>query len=394
MTRWLVVVVTATLVLTLLIAGCAGNGSDASAAPAGEVGTEAFVNSHVVFGFSELGMNIMNRDYSHLMLMPPAATLRAQVIRRGAEPQIVTSGVTVAYNIQGNTLSSTKTNFWDFAQQLLGTSLAPNRGMTGQGLWGPMTSMGDGRWQATAIPLTPMLDTGTFTPYQIARIQVRNATTDVASTRTVLPVSWALNCKSCHGATNTELSILQSHDAWHGTSLATQTGPVACGSCHQQQRMMTQLGPGVSGLPPLSRAIHHAHASRVPAQACYYCHPSGSLRDVHAAKGMTCRDCHGNMDQVAAATRQPWVDEPRCGNCHSRAGFQFEEAGKLYRDSRGHNGVACTSCHGAPHAVVPTKTAQDNQQNTILQGYPGTINKCSLCHGGTPGESFNHTIGN
>lgn len=71
------------------------------------------------------------------------------------------------------------------------------------------------------------------------------------------------------------------------------------------------------------------------------------MRDVHAAKGVTCTQCHGNMAAVANPARNPWVQEPRCDSCHSKPGYQFEQPGKLFRDSVGHSGVQCITCHGA-----------------------------------------------
>jgi hypothetical protein len=52
----------------------------------------------------------------------------------------------------------------------------------------------------------------------------------------------------------------------------------------------------------------------------------------------------------------------------------------------------CSACHGSPHAIVPTLQANDNIQNTILQGYPGTLNKCSVCHSITPFGAGPHGI--
>ncbi len=56
----------------------------------------------------------------------------------------------------------------------------------------------------------------------------------------------------------------------------------------------------------------------------------------------------------------------------------------------GHGGVHCTSCHGSPHAITPTTTEVDNAQAIALQGYPGVINSCTVCHTSTPGDPFPH----
>jgi len=64
----------------------------------------------------------------------------------------------VEYEISGNTHSSDKTNFWQFVEGLLGVSLSPDIGLTGNGLSGQMKSTGQGDWRATGIPITPMND--------------------------------------------------------------------------------------------------------------------------------------------------------------------------------------------------------------------------------------------
>ena len=151
----------------------------------------------------------------------------------------------------------------------------------------------------------------------------------------------------------------------------------------------------------MSHAMHGSHAPRMQAIAgqvsvsCYACHPgkvTECLRDVHFSKGMTCVNCHGNEYAVADVTRRPWVDEPRCSTCHTRKGFAFEEPGKLYKESHGHNGVKCASCHGSPHAITPTVVANDNVQAINVQGHAGTINDCRVCHRNQPDDAFNHTL--
>ncbi len=54
----------------------------------------------------------MNQDFSQLCILPPFNNLHAQVIdRRGEEPRIASSGISVLYSIPGNTTSITKTEF-------------------------------------------------------------------------------------------------------------------------------------------------------------------------------------------------------------------------------------------------------------------------------------------
>lgn len=352
-----------------------------------------------VIGYNDLGMHCMNQDFSEFMILPPYNTLHAQVIRRGGDPRIVTSGVSVEYALLNNTTSSNKTNFWDYVNDLLGVNLAQNVGLAGLGLSGNMTATAAGDWKAEGIPVTPLNDQMQLDPYPLARIQVKMNGVVVGATEAVVPVSWEINCNLCHGVTAP--GILEAHDALHGTQ-HVQNKPVLCGECHAQAPLGLAGDPEV---PSLSRAMHHSHAGRmgpVLAQlnnnACYACHPgvqTQCLRDVHAGKGMNCTSCHGDMTAVANPARQPWVTEPTCGGCHAarRPTFEFEQANTQFRNSRGHHGVHCSACHNSPHAITPTTTARDNAQTLALQGHTGPINKCSVCHTSLPEETFDHRFG-
>jgi len=122
-----------------------------------------------------------------------------------------------------------------------------------------------------------------------------------------------------------------------------------------------------------------------------------------------------NPDTVTWTTtgqqRRPWTDLPKCQSCHSgdalshlgdpakiiqtlaydptdpactptmASNLRFaENPGQLFRFSQGH-GMACESCHGSPHAEWPARTAgNDNVTPTQLQGYPGPIFECGVCH--------------
>ncbi|HUW59515.1 MAG TPA: cytochrome c3 family protein [Candidatus Bathyarchaeia archaeon] len=355
-----------------------------------------------VIAYNDLGMHCMNRDFSEFMILPPYNVVHAMVIARADDPNLVTDGISIRYEILSNTTSVDKTNFWDFAPDLFGVSLAPDVGLTGNSLSGDMVSqIAQGRpdWVVTGIPITPLLDDGTEDPYPLALITVSLGSTDVVQTQTVVPVSWEISCELCHNTPGISpaTDILRAHDRLHLTDLEASK-PVACGACHAQP----ELGfPGVAGRPSLSRAMHGAHASRM-AQAnlavdCYACHPgirTQCLRDIHFAAGLVCTDCHGTMSDVADPARVPWSTEPRCGNCHPRSpqpgDFQLEQPDTLYRNSQGHHGVFCYACHGSPHAITPTVVKADNIQAIALQGHAGMIDTCTVCHTEPPDEAFPH----
>ncbi len=96
------------------------------------------------------------------------------------------------------------------------------------------------------------------------------------------------------------------------------------------------------------------------------------------------RVCHGTLQQLATSLRngrEPWVDEPGCADagCHSSA--YTPETGKLFKDSQGHADLACSLCHGSPHAINPSSVEKDNIQMIALQGESGTLTDCQVCHG-------------
>ncbi len=238
-------------------------------------------------------------------------------------------------------------------------------------------------------------------------------------------------------------NILLLHDQRKGTGLARST-PVLCSNCHYQQPLDLD-GSGRSGaqtaFPTLSKALHSAHSflgGESEAATCNRCHPGTTddlSRGVMASAGLRCFDCHGDISDVAGAdtlsaggsidgsndgkSRRPFTDLPRCQSCHTgdaldhrsgpdvllfadglrlRQAFpvgdqaaspilatnrRFAENPDLpYRDSRGHGGLLCSSCHGAAHAIwpLPDPDANDNVAAVDLQGHAGTVSTCGACH--------------
>jgi hypothetical protein len=202
-------------------------------------------------------------------------------------------------------------------------------------------------------------------------------------------------CSNCHtpeqGET-VEQAILRQHDDEHDTDLSSNR-PVLCAECHASNALGLQGDPE---LPSLSLAMHGRHAEET--NDCYQCHPGPTtlcLRDVMSQQyGMTCTDCHGSVAQVASsieAGREPWLEEPRCGDCHGAA--YAESQGTLYRNAtNGHHGLYCATCHGSPHAILPSREERDNRQNVALQGHAGTLEVCAVCHAETPDEAGPHGI--
>lgn len=394
----------------LAVVGCAGDGASLEAADSSRLANTDLV----VIAFNELGMHCMNQDFADLCILPPFNTLRTQVIRRGDNPEVIRTGAQVSFTIPGNTISSTKTNFWQYAAALFGMSLPADTGLTGTRLSGAMPSTANGYYEAVGIPVTPIMDNGQLNAYPLATV---TASFDgmIRSTQAVVPVSWEISCNLCHGATvesvasrapskpinvtpvSTSLDILADHDRLHGTHLVNQR-PVLCAKCHADPALGST---GMPGVKTMSAAMHGAHASRMSqarlANECYACHPgiqTDCQRDNHKAKGIFCTNCHGTMTAMGSTTRTPWVDQPKCSNCHNVPGHEYEEPGKLFKDSRGHGRVMCVTCHNSPHAITPAVNAVDNQQTLQYQDHTGPLNTCSICHTKQPQKPFFHTRNN
>ena len=356
--------------------------------------------TYIVIAWNDLGMHCSNKDFSNMCILPPYNNQSAHVILQGTStsmPQVMgpLSGISVSYEIPGNTYSGSttmtdKTNFWVYAQHIFGMTLQPNIGLTGLGLTGIMADSNN-FFHAQGIPLTPLTDASLTTPdpYQLTLIKALGAGSAVlATTQSVIPVSNEINCVSsgCHSS---EMGILNAHASVSGFDIANK--PILCANCHGDNALGMPNHPGI---PSFSQAIHQAHGEET--NDCYKCHPGPNtqcFRDVMHTIGMICQDCHGSVSNVGnsiASGRNPWLQEPSCGavNCHG-ANYA-EEPGKLFRQSKGHGGLFCSTCHGSPHAILPTVNERDNVQNIALQGFSGTLRKCEVCHGYIPGAPGPH----
>ena len=352
---------------------------------------------YVVLAWNDLGMHCLNPTYDKLVVLPPFNTMWVQVIKRGAKPEIVTANISVEYQIEGNTYSYGKRSygqFWDNGVKLFGTlfgftSLAHDIGLTGSALSGQMTLAGD-HFVVVGMPLTPINDNGTWDPYQVADVTVKDAQGAVlAKTKTVVPTSDEMHCEKCHGA-DPFSDIMAKHDEENGTDLAGTT-PRLCADCHGSPALGL-MTPGTSG-KFLSKAIHGFHADK--GASCYDCHPGPQTRCSrsarHTATDGNCEWCHSTMAVVAStipSTRIPWVNEPKCAMCHDAS--EVDTGALLYRDAAGHGNLYCAACHGSPHAMIPSTVARDNYQALQYQGSTGTvksIGSCGVCHSSSRGEN-------
>jgi hypothetical protein len=386
---------TVAVLLSILLSGCSKSTQEdlpgELGVPVEKAGTTSSVvlggtATYVVFAWNDLGMHCLNPTYDQAVILPPYNNLKVQVVKRGAVPAVVTNGLTVTYSVDNNTYSVGKANygqFWTYAQKLFGATLAPNIGLTGNGLKGAMKAE-VGYFSAEGIPVVPIYDNGVKDPYQQATITVKDATGKiVATTKATIPTSDEINCAKCHGV-NAFDDILKKHDLAHQTKLMNSK-PVLCASCHGSPALGSTT-PGSSG-KFLSQAIHGFHATK--GATCYDCHPGNTTKCSrsarHTAADGNCTTCHGSMANVAstiAAGRIPWANEPNCVSCHP--GVSGVDTGiSLYRNSHGHGNLFCSACHGSPHAMIPSLQAKDNYQALQYNGATRpvkTIGSCGICH--------------
>ncbi len=296
---------------------------------------------------------------------------------------------------------------------------------------------------ATGIPITAFDDKGKINSYPLMNVQAMDPANAkvLSSLPAVVPISNEMACNVCHNTGNVAAAavlpgvswsqsavpaiqfrenILLLHDYKNKTNLSSSK-PVLCASCHYSPVLdLGHAGPSATQMAnkTMSQAVHGYHTSQIKTLppsgiTCYYCHPGETTkcnRGAMATAGLVCTDCHGNMTAVGQATRKPWADLPKCQSCHTgdavtHLGTQIigrsaytnspntatpivatnkrfaEQDNTLYRNSVGHSGVACESCHGSTHAEWPTTQANDNLTATTIQGHDGKITECTACHG-------------
>ncbi len=329
-------------------------------------------------------------------------------------------------------------------------------------------------FEGLGIPIIPIDDAGHSNPYPMMRLTAKTtAGAILASCDVVLPVSNEMDCRKCHGSNSGpaaepaagwvnaanpsrdyRLNILRLHDEKHlGSSVYTKAlasnnyaaaglysnvtvnkEPVLCAACHSSEALGTA---GAAGCAPLTTAMHSRHATVIAPDtgltlnntanrsACYQCHPGSETRCLRGAMGsavaadgsaaIQCQSCHGNMSAVGSSKRTGWLNEPKCGSCHTgnatqnRGQLRYNTvfnadksvrtpvvgtfatnpntpaAGtSLYRFSKGHGDLQCSACHGSTHAEFPSHHRNDNLRNLKLQGEAGTLANCTSCHNTMP----------
>jgi len=328
-------------------------------------------------------------------------------------------------------------------------------------------------FEGLGIPITPHDDAGNVNYYPMMKVAARDSTNRALSnTVNVLPVSDEMDCRACHGSNmvaaamppvtgwandpdpdkDYRQNVVMLHDQKvsdpvayqnalnaagypNGLWASAQAGtPILCARCHLSNALAPYGIKGLAGIEPLTTAVHGLHAkvtdpvtnmtlgSSGDRSACYRCHPGSTTKCLRGAMGsavdangnmlMQCQNCHGHMAVVGDPSRQGWLDEPTCQNCHT--GDVVTNSGQLlytdvydpntgnrriaasdifatnpnvpvagsslFRYSSGHGGLQCEACHGATHAEYPSSEINDNLQSLTLQGHTGPLADCNACH--------------
>jgi len=355
-----------------------------SSSPSGDAPTGAPAGTaYTLVAWSELGMHCIDgKDYSIFSVLPPYNVIHAQLLKKGEPPVPVTTGVTIVYQAvvdakkSINTTSSTKTNFWTYAQILFHGNPPPNTGLAGYKVQNAKpTAMAYngtvGYWEAVGVPTIGYDDKGNFNPYPMARLTAKDSTGKVLATANiVLSVSDEMSCATCHKsgtdsaaqpatgwvnnadpAKDIKLNILKKHDdRWNISGYLAQLKtngytyqsslyqtaisgtPILCASCHGDNALGL---PGLAGIGAESSDMHKLHGPQIlqangqtldqnslvdDNKSCYLCHPGPVTQCKRGAMNKTlCSSCHGNLTYAGNPARNPWLVEPSCQLCHQNS---------------------------------------------------------------------------
>lgn len=426
-----------------------GNGENGGGSGTGSSGgrttTPTAGGKYRLLAWNDLGMHCMDgNDYSVFSILPPYNTLNTQLVeRRNGDAKKISSGVTITYeaypalNGKWNTISSTKTNFWQYSQKLFGANLTRDIGLKGYSVQSKTPhemayQSAHNWWIAEGIPTMPKNDDGSINHYPMVKVVAKDMQGNLlASTTTVLPVSDEMDCRKCHASnTNSDAkpaagwvnlpdslkdykyNILRLHDDQNDISsyltalkakgynyqpslydTAKSGMPVLCAACHKSNALP---GTGVVSVLPLTEAIHSKHANvtdplngqkldnQANRNACYTCHPGATTQCLRGAMGkaknpdgtmkMQCQSCHGGMSAVGRKGREGWLDMPNCQACHQNS-HRYTEAVTDFATG------TLRSALDNRFSTNPNTPVVGKSLYRYSKGHKGM--QCSACHGST-----------
>ena len=384
-------------------------------------------------------------DYSIYSILPPLNTVNAQLVNQ-ATGDLVTGGVTLTYQATAdtrgsiNSISSTKTNFWQYVNALFGIAPPPDVGLLGYPMASntpaPMVYSAEHNWfEAVGIPITDVDDTNTKNEYPMIQIVAKNTAGQVlATTKVVLPVSDELTCKACHTSNSggnaaqnaarpaagwvfdadplkdwkknilrlhdekqagnvTYANILQAKGYPNGLYNSAISGkPVLCVACHVSNAYEIEAGvlTGMDGVPPLTQVIHGHHASQVAPDSgmtldninnrssCYLCHPGSTTLCLRGAMSGTSTQCQSCHSRMS-----------HVGSANRSGWLEEPDCQSCHHD--GQRETTGVNSQGLPltwsdtrFATTPNMPSAGFRLYRFSTGHGGM--KCSACHGSTHAE--------
>jgi len=346
-------------------------------------------STHVLMAYNDLGMHCSCPGAETFLILPPYNTIKAQLFKRGGDPSLVTSGITLSYAMVENTDANLQAdpyfaNWIKFSPKMF-PGFQPVvsgkvKSITGIGLSGSMTYNSTKKsWIAEGIPAFPVV-TGTSTdimtdplggpnrtPYLTANITAKDSTGKVlASTSTVVPVAFG-GCCTCHldlGSQNgypaTPMGSFQYMGYLHGGKGTAHkidfakidpdgdnvAGPIRCSWCHWDPAMSEAAAPGLPNVWPNYKILAGANFTKSDVKVSTMSF-SEVLHKFHSQSSVVLTQYDPNIAK-------------NCYDCHPGNNVN------CYRDKMSTNGVWCTDCHGDLNKRVATNQLKQPWQQSTL----------------------------
>ncbi len=346
--------------------------------------------NYSLLAWNDLGMHCMDGvDFSVFTILPPYNTLHAQLKNKSGK--LVTSGVNLTYesvpDTTGsiNTISHTKTNFWNWSGKIFGLSPPIDVGLNLDGLAtgkpepgneapsltpSPMVYNTQYQWfEAEGIPITPFDDNRNKNFYPTVKVVAKDLNgNELANTTTTLPVSDEMTCKACHASTiSTNPAKIAAKPAagWVNDPNPLKDWKRNILRLHDEKKLPTALyksalitvGYNANGLL--------ATADSKKPVLCVSCHASNAYFDkknkTTVMKGLAgirafTQALHAKHALVKNPDNQKALDSindrTACYLCHPGSKTQcLRGAMGKAKDSAGNSLMSCQSCHGNMAAV-------------------------------------------
>ena len=340
--------------------------------------------NYTLLAWNDLGMHCMDgMDFSVFAILPPYNTLHAQL--KDKSGRLLSSGVTLTYEAVAdstgsiNSYSHTKTNFWSWADKLLGINPANNIGLNLDGLAtgkpapgnaapslipAPMTYNAEYRWfEAEGIPMTPFDDKGKKNFYPTVKVVAKDLTgKQLATSITVLPVSDEMTCNTCHkstASTNPAEIAAKPAAGWVNDANFDKDWKRNILRLHDEEQ--------------LSNPIYKSALSKSGYKS------GGLLATVDSGKPILCAGCHASnayfdkQNKVSVMSGMTGI-RPLTEVLHTKHATVKDPSTQLTLDSKGDR-KACYLCHPGSETQC-LRGAMSKAVDTS-----GKLMSCQSCHG-------------